>query len=148
MLKVGDSLPDFCLPDQDGKEHCRDDFKDKRLVLFFYIKDNTPGWKKESVAFQRQLKTLEGLNTKVVGVSKDNVESHKNFAEEYDLTYPLLADTDKKLAKKFDVVNLVGIYKRSTFIISKNQKIIKVYPKVKVEGHAERVVEFLEELEE
>lgn len=148
MLKVGDSLPDFCLPDQDGKEHCRDDFKDQRLVLFFYIKDNTPGWKKESVAFQRQLKTLEGLNTKVVGVSKDSVESHKNFAEEYDLTYPLLADTDKKLAKKFDVVNLVGIYKRSTFIISKNQKIMKVYPKVKVEGHAERVVEFLKELEE
>jgi len=84
----------------------------------------------------------------VVGVSKDSVESHKNFAEEYDLNYPLLADTDKKLAKKFDVVNLVGIYKRSTFIISKNQKIMKVYPKVKVDGHAERVVEFLKELKE
>ena len=84
----------------------------------------------------------------MVGVSKDSVESHKNFAEEYDLTYPLLADTDKKLAKKFDVVNLVGIYKRSTFIISKNQKIMKVYPKVKVDGHAERVVEFLKELKE
>jgi len=80
-------------------------------------------------------------------VSKDSVESHKNFAEEYDLTYPLLADTNKKLAKKFDVVNLLGIYKRSTFIISKDQKIIKVYPKVKVEGHAERVVEYLKDLE-
>jgi len=80
-------------------------------------------------------------------VSKDIVESHKNFAEEYDLTYPLLADTNKKLAKKFDVVNLLGIYKRSTFIISKDQKIIKVYPKVKVEGHAERVVEYLKDLE-
>jgi len=80
-------------------------------------------------------------------VSKDGVESHKKFAEEYDLTYPLLADTNKKLAKKFDVVNLLGIYKRSTFIISKDQKIIKVYPKVKVEGHAERVVEYLKDLE-
>ncbi len=80
-------------------------------------------------------------------MSKDIVESHKNFAEEYDLTYPLLADTNKKLAKKFDVVNLLGIYKRSTFIISKDQKIIKVYPKVKVEGHAERVVEYLKDLE-
>ena len=80
-------------------------------------------------------------------MSKDSVESHKNFAEEYDLTYPLLADTNKKLAKKFDVVNLLGIYKRSTFIISKDQKIIKVYPKVKVEGHAERVVEYLKDLE-
>lgn len=84
----------------------------------------------------------------MIGVSKDSVDSHKKFAEEYDLSYPLLADTDKKLARKFDVVNLAGIYKRSTFIISKDQKIIKVYPKVKVEGHAERVVEFIKELKE
>ena len=147
MVRVGDKLPKFYLKDQDGKEYTRDDFEGQKMVLFFYIKDNTPGWKKEAVAFQKQLKTLEGLNAQVVGVSKDGVESHKKFAEEYDLTYPLLADTNKKLAKKFDVVNLLGIYKRSTFIISKDQKIIKVYPKVKVEGHAERVVEYLKDLE-
>jgi peroxiredoxin Q/BCP len=76
------------------------------------------------------------------------VESHKKFAEEYDLKFPLLADTEKKLAKKFDVVNLVGMFKRSTFIISKEQKIIKVFPKVKIDGHAERVVEFIKELED
>ena len=148
MIRVGEKLPDFCLNDQNGKEHCREDFKDKRLVLFFYIKDNTPGWKKEAVAFQKQLKTLEGLNTKLIGVSSDSVESHQKFAEEYDLTYPLLADVDKKLAKKFEVVNLVGIYKRSTFIISKEQKIMKVFPKVKVDGHVERVIEYLKEVEE
>lgn len=76
------------------------------------------------------------------------MESHKKFAEEYDLKFPLLADTEKKLAKKFDVVNLVGMFKRSTFIISKEQKIIKVFPKVKIDGHAERVVEFIKELED
>lgn len=92
------------------------------------------------------MKTLEGLDTKVVGVSKDSVKSHKKFADEYDLKYPLLADVDKKLAKKFGVINMVGIYKRTTFIISKDQKIIKVYPKVKVAGHAERVVEYLKDL--
>lgn len=148
MLEIGDRLPDFCLYDQNEKQHCREDFKDQRLVMFFYIKDNTPGWKKEAVAFQRHLKTLEGLDTKVIGVSKDSVESHKKFAEEYDLKFPLLADTEKKLAKKFDVVNLVGMFKRSTFIISKEQKIIKVFPKVKIDGHAERVVEFIKELKD
>lgn len=147
MLGVGDTMPDFCLNDQNGKEHCREDYKDKRLILFFYIKDNTPGWKKEAVAFQKQLKTLEGLDTKVIGVSKDSVESHKKFAEEYDIKYPLLADIDKKLAKKFDVVNLAGIYKRSTFIISKEQKIMKVYPNVKIEGHAQKVVEYLKDID-
>ncbi len=76
------------------------------------------------------------------------MESHKKFAEEYDLKFPLLADTEKKLAKKFDVVNLVGMFKRSTFIISKEQKIIKVFPKVKIDGHAERVVEFIKELKD
>jgi len=81
-------------------------------------------------------------------VSKDGVESHKKFAEEYDLTYPLLADVDKKLAKKFDIVNLIGIYKRTTFIISEDQKIIKKFPKVKVNGHVEKVIEYLTELEE
>lgn len=84
----------------------------------------------------------------MIGVSKDSVESHKKFAEEYDLKFPLLADTEKKLAKKFDVVNMVGMFKRSTFIISKEQKIIKVFPKVKIDGHAERVVEFIKELKD
>lgn len=147
MIRVGEKLPDFCLNDQNGKEHCREDFKDKRLVMFFYIKDNTSGWKKEAVAFQKQLKTLEGLKTKVVGVSNDSVESHQKFADEYDLTYPLLADVDKKLAKKFDVVNMIGIYKRSTFIISKEQKIMKVFPKVKIDGHVERIVNYLKDID-
>ena len=75
------------------------------------------------------------------------MESHKKFAEEYDIKYPLLADIDKKLAKKFDVVNLAGIYKRSTFIISKEQKIMKVYPNVKIEGHAQKVVEYLKDID-
>jgi len=148
MVRVGDQLPKFCLKDQDGKEYTRDDFEGQKMVLFFYIKDNTPGWKKEAVAFQKELKTLEGLNAQVVGVSKDGVESHKKFAEEYDLTYPLLADVDKKLAKRFDIVNLIGMYKRTTFIISEDQKIIKKFPKVKVSGHVERVIEYLKELEE
>jgi len=148
MVRVGDQLPKFCLKDQTGKEYTRDDFKGQKLVLFFYIKDNTPGWKKEAVAFQKQLKTLEGLNAQVVGVSKDGVESHKNFADKYDLTYPLLADVDKKLAKRFDIVNLIGMFKRTTYIISEEQKIIKKFPKVKVDGHVERVIEYLKELEE
>lgn len=93
------------------------------------------------------MKALEGLNTKVIGVSSDSVESHQKFSDEYDLTYPLLADVDKKLAKKFEVVNMIGIYKRTTFIISKEQKIMKVFPKVKVDGHVERIVEYLKDID-
>jgi len=148
MIRVGDKMPDFCLKNQSGNEYNRADFSDQRLVLFFYIKDNTPGWKKEAVAFQKQLKTLEGLETKVIGVSKDGVDSHRKFAEEYDLTYPLLADVDKKLAEKFGILNFMGIFKRTTFVISKKQKVIKIFNKVKVAGHAEKIVEYIESLDQ
>ena len=144
MLKAGDKAPEFSLPAQDGKTYSLEDFADHTLIMFFYIKDNTPGWTSEAVSFRDNLETLEGFGARVVGVSKDSLESHKKFAEKYDLGYPLLADTEGELCKKFDVLNIAGIVKRSTFIIEKGE-IIKVFPKVKVAEHLEEIIEFFQE---
>lgn len=144
MLQAGDRAPDFSLPAQDGKTYSLEDFVDHTLILFFYIKDNTPGWTSEAVSFRDNLETLEGFGARVAGVSKDSLKSHKKFAEKYDLNYPLLADTEGELCRKFDVLNMVGIVKRSTFIIEEGE-IIKVFPKVKVAEHLQEIIEFFQE---
>lgn len=81
-----------------------------------------------------------------MGVSKDSLSSHEKFAEKYSLNFPLLSDSEGKLCKKFGVLNMLGIIKRSTFIIDEMGEIIKVFPKVKVRGHVDKVIDFLEEL--
>ena len=146
MIKVGEKLPDFKLSAQDGKEYSRKDFSGQKLVVYFYPKDNTPGWTNEAVGFQQQLQALKELDANVVGVSKDSVKSHQKFAQKYDLEFPLLADVGGEFCKKVEVLNFLGFVKRKTLIVSETGEIIKVFSKVDVKKHPAEVVEYIAEL--
>jgi len=146
MLELNSRLPVFSLPAQDDKTYTDDDFKGSKLVLYFYPKANTPGWTSEAVSFRDSQEALEELGVKIVGVSKDSINSQKKFADKNNLTFPLLADTEAELCEKFGVLNLIGIIKRSTFIFDEDGILIKKYEKVKNPGqHGEEVLEFLKQ---
>jgi peroxiredoxin Q/BCP len=147
MVEVGKPAPDFTLQDQNGKSVTLSKLKGSPVVLYFYPKDDTPGCTKEACSF-RDLRSLFHENgAEILGVSPDTVKSHKRFQEKFHLTFPLLADNDHAVAerygvwqqKKFMGREYMGIA-RTTFVIDKNGKITAVFPKVKVEGHAEKVL--------
>ncbi|MEK7063162.1 MAG: thioredoxin-dependent thiol peroxidase [Patescibacteria group bacterium] len=147
MRKVGQKAPNFSLPDQDGITHTQDEYKGGWLLIYFYPKDDTPGCTKESCQLRDTFPSFEKLNAKVIGVSADTVQSHKKFADKYKLPFTLLADTDKELIgaygvwqeKKFMGRTYFGIV-RSSFLISPEGKIAKIYEKVIPEKHAEQVL--------
>ena len=149
-LNENSKAPDFELMDQDGKSHKLSDYKGKKVVLYFYPKDDTPGCTKEACSFRDDLAKIKKKGAVILGVSVDDVKSHKKFEEKYSLPFTLLADPEKK------VVNLYGVWgekafmgrkymgtKRTTFIIDENQKIKKVFEDVKVDGHNEEVIKEL-----
>ena len=154
MLKVGDTAPDFCLPNQDEEEICLRDIKGRWIVLYFYPKDNTPGCTTEACDFTEALPDFEGLDAIVLGVSPDSPKKHRNFIEKKALKITLLADEEKELCNAFGVWQLkkfmgreyMGVV-RSTFIIAPDGKIAAVWPKVKVKGHVEEVKAKLSELQ-
>jgi len=154
MLNVGDTVPDFCLPNQDEEEICLRDLKGKWIVLYFYPKDNTPGCTTEAQDFTKALKDFEKLNAIVLGVSPDSPKKHRNFIEKKDLKITLLSDEDKELCKTFGCWQLkkfmgkeyMGVV-RSTYIIDPDGKIAAKWEKVKVKGHVEEVKKKLEELQ-
>lgn len=146
-LKEGDKAPDFSLPTDSGKTVKLSDFKGKTVVLYFYPKDMTPGCTQESCDFRDGYKKLASRNVEVLGVSFDSVESHKKFKEKYKFPFPLLADTDKTVGEKYGVYQKKMLYGRffmgivrTTFVIGPDQKIKKIFPKVKVNGHFEEVL--------
>jgi peroxiredoxin Q/BCP len=155
MLQVGDSVPDFCLPNQDEEEICLRDLKGKWIVLYFYPKDNTPGCSTEAQDFTAALKDFEKLNAIVLGVSPDSPKKHRNFIEKKDLKITLLADEEKALCKTFGCWQLkkfmgkeyMGVV-RSTYIIDPDGKIAAKWEKVKVKRHVEEVKKKLEELQQ
>jgi peroxiredoxin Q/BCP len=113
--------PPFSAQDQTGRSAPSEEFKGKHVVLFFYPKDGTPGCTKEACAFRDRMERVRGDGcTQVLGVSMDDVASHKAFADEENLTFPLLADTDGKIAKAYDVSTMLGMAHRTTFIIDKS----------------------------
>ncbi|HLC60016.1 MAG TPA: thioredoxin-dependent thiol peroxidase [Candidatus Nanoarchaeia archaeon] len=141
-LKIGDKAPNFNLKDGDGKTAKLSDFKGKKVVLYFYPKDDTSGCTKEACNFRDNLVSLKKLNVEVLGVSNDDEMSHKKFAEKYKLTFRLLADVDKKVSKEYGVYELKNNYgkeyygiTRSTFVIDENGKIQQIYYKVNPEEH-------------
>jgi thioredoxin-dependent peroxiredoxin len=135
MLKIGDNAPtDIVLPDQDGKQVKLTDFKGKRLVIYFYPKDNTPGCTTEAQNFRDSVKLYEKAGIKIIGISADTVESHKNFATKYKLPFTLLADTEKKALNAFGSLE-DGKIKRRTWLINKEWKIEKVYEAVSAAAH-------------
>ena len=150
-LKKGQKAPSFTLPNQDGKPVSLSDFKGKKVVLYFYPKDDTPGCTKESCAFRDGFDEIQENGAVVVGVSPDSVASHKKFAKKYDLNFPLLSDESKSMLEKYGVWKEKSMYgrtymgvERTTLIIDPDGKIGEIFPKVKVDKHLEEVLEELD----
>ncbi len=150
-LKVGDKAPEFKLKDSFEKEVSLSDFKGKRIILYFYPKDNTPGCTKEACGFRDDFAKYKRAGAVVIGVSKDSVESHQKFIDKYDLNFTLASD-DGTVCEKYDAWRMKSMYGkeymgigRSTFLIDTKGKINKIWPKVKVDGHVEEVLKAVKE---
>ena len=148
MLKKGDQVPDFKGINQDGNKISYQDYKGKKLVVFFYPKASTPGCTSEACNLNDNLDALQAKGYQVVGVSADSVKRQKNFAEKYGFKYPLIADEDKSIInafgvwgpKKFMGKEYEGI-NRTTFLIDENGKIERVIEKVKTKDHANQILD-------
>ena len=148
--KVGELVQDFTLPDQDGNTVHLTDFAGSPVVLFFYPKADTPGCTIEACGFRDHFRKLQQAGVVVLGISRDTVKAQKKFQQKYDLPYPLLADADQTVCKRFDVIKPKSMYgklvsgiERTTFVIGPDQRLIHIFPKVKPEGHAEEVLALL-----
>lgn len=148
MIDKGDVAPDFTLPADDGSQVKLSSLRGKKVVLYFYPKDDTSGCTKQACELTEEMPRIEDENAVVLGVSPDSVESHKKFKQKYGLNFPLLADTDKKVAEAYGTwkqksmygKNFLGI-ERSTFIIDEKGVVQEAWRKVKPAGHALKVLE-------
>lgn len=150
MLEVGTKAPDFTLPDKNGNMISLSDFRGKKVVLYFYPKDNTPGCTRQACAFAAKNEDLKRKNAVVIGISKDSAASHIKFAEKYSLPFVLLSDAEKK------VIELYGVWQekksygklsmgvvRTTYVIDENGVIEYAMPKVKPDTNAEDILTYL-----
>ena len=147
MLKEGSKAPEFTAKDQDGKKVKLSDYKGKRVVLYFYPKDDTPGCTKEACSFRDADEVFNSKGIKVFGVSTDDEKSHQKFISKFQLPFDLLADTDKKIVEKYGAWGEKSMYGRTymgtlrkTFLIGEDGKIVKIFDKVKVAEHADEVL--------
>jgi peroxiredoxin Q/BCP len=148
-LKPGDRAPAFSAPSYDGSTVKLADFSgSKNVVLFFYSRDNTSGCTREARALRDAAGELEKRSTAIIGVSADGLDSHGRFATNNELTFPLLADTDGRIADAYGVLKDSGRAERATFLIGKDGSLLHVWPKVSITGHAEEIVAKLDELEQ
>ena len=150
VLQQGDIAPDFSLPASNGETVSLKDFASKKVVLFFYPKDNTPGCTKEACDFQAHMPTFKRAKAAVLGISILNEASKQKFANKHKLTFPLLADEDHAISEKYGVWQKKNRYGhtymgivRTTYLIGKNGKVIKRWDKVKVDDHVTEVSETL-----
>ena len=146
---VGEPAPEFELPDQDGQLHSLEDYRDSWVVLYFYPKDETPGCTTEACEFRDNIFAFRKLNAQILGVSLDDVESHKSFAEKHGLPFPLLADSSGTAADAYGVkTKMMGftVAKRQTFLIDPDGVIAKHYEEVKPATHSQEVIADLESL--
>ena len=153
-LEPGQKAPAFTLTADDGSKVRLSDFAGKPVVLYFYPKDDTPGCTKEACAFRDAQAPLKKAGAVVLGVSADNTASHEKFRDKYKLNFPLLSDTDHKVADKYGAWREKNMYgkvsmgiQRSTYLIDANGKVAKVWKRVQVDGHDEQVLAALKELE-
>lgn len=145
MLKEGQKAPEFELMDSFGKVHKLSQYKGKKVILYFYPKDDTPGCTKEACNFRDGISLFK--NATIIGISSDSIESHKRFADKYKLPFILLSDPKKETIKKYGVLKeksmfgntFLGIV-RSTFIIDEKGNIKKIFEKVEVDGHDKEVL--------
>jgi len=150
MLEVGTKAPEFTLKDKRGNDVSLSDFRGKKVVLYFYPRDNTPGCTRQACAFARNYGSFEEQNAVVIGVSKDSVASHLKFAEKYELPFVLLSDPDLQAIQAYGVWQEKKLYGkvsmgvvRSTYLISEEGIIEKVMPKVKPDTNAEEILAYL-----
>lgn len=146
-LNINDQAPDFSLEDAAGKSYTLKEFRGKRVVLYFYPKDDTPGCTKEACAFRDDYHDYTDNGIVIIGVSGDNARSHKKFAEKFDLPFILLSDEDKNVMEAYGAWGEKSMYGRKymgvlrkTFLIDEKGKIVKIYPKVNVNGHSEEIL--------
>jgi len=151
---VGAEAPDFCLPDEWGREVCLKDFRGRWVVLYFYPRDNTPGCTQEALDFSARLPHFEALGATVLGISPDTCQSHLRFNQKHGLKVRLLSDPEHRVLELFGVWQKKKLYGRermgvvrSTFLIDPRGKMAFVWPKVSVKGHAEAVLQKLRELQ-
>ncbi|HSM30242.1 MAG TPA: peroxiredoxin [Woeseiaceae bacterium] len=148
-VEIGAPAPEFELPDQDGQLHSLEDYRDQWVVLYFYPKDETPGCTTEACEFRDNIFAFRKLNAQILGVSLDDVESHKKFSENHGLPFPLLADTEGTTADAYGVkTKMMGwtVAKRQTFIVDPDGNVAKHYAKVDPDEHAADVLADLETL--
>lgn len=152
MLEIGTLAPDFTLQDKEGNEVTLSQFRGKKVVLYFYPKDNTPGCTKQACAFAEHYPSFEEKNAVVIGISKDNTSSHARFAEKYNLPFILLADPELVAIQAYDVWKEKKLYGkvsmgvvRTTYVINEEGVIVSAEEKVKPDTNATDVLAYLEE---
>ncbi len=152
MLQIGDKAPDFTLKDKNSAEISLSDFLGKKIVLYFYPRDNTPGCTKQACAFAGLYEEYKKRNFEIIGISKDSTASHEKFAEKYSLPFILLSDPELQAIKAYDVWQekkmcgkvSMGVV-RTTFIIDEKGNIEKIMPKVKPDTNAQEILSALSE---
>jgi len=144
LINEGDIAPDFTLQADDEREVSLSDYRGKKVVLYFYPKDNTPGCTNEAIEFRNLIKKFEKEDIVILGISKDSVQSHKKFKQKHDLPFTLLSDPESEALKIYGVWKKKSLYgktfmgiERTTFLIDGKGIVRKVYRKVKVKGHAQ-----------
>jgi len=150
-IEEGKRAPAFTLPSTEGEKFQLTKHKGKYVVVYFYPRDNTPGCTKEAIGFHEAKEQLDALDAIVVGISKDSMKSHEKFRDKYELGFPLLSDPEGVVLEKYDAwgekknygKTYMGII-RSTVIVGPTGKVVKHFPKVRVKGHVEKVLEAIE----
>ncbi len=152
---IGEKAPDFCLPDYRGEKHCLRDFRGKWVILYFYPKDNTSGCTREAKEFTAAKDEFEKLNAFIIGISKDSPKSHEKFINKHNLNILLLSDEEHRVIEAYGAWGKKKNYGReyfgtirSTFLIDPEGKIVKVWKKVRVNGHVDDVLKTLKEVVE
>ncbi len=150
MLEIGTVAPDFELPDQDGVMHKLSDYRGKKVILYFYPKDNTSGCTKQACGYSERMPQIREKGAVVLGISKDTVASHKKFEQNYGLAFTLLADPEKKVIEAYDVLKEKKMYGkvsigvvRTTYLLDEKGVIIKANDKVKAAEDSEKMLEVL-----
>lgn len=147
MIKINEKVNNFKLFNQDGEEVELNNFLGKKVLVYFYPKDDTPGCTIEAKCFRDRLNDLAALNLQVIGISADDTKSHKKFVEKYDLNFPLLSDTEHKISKEFGVLKeknfmgkkFLGI-NRESFLINEKGILVKHYKKVNPSEHVQEII--------
>ena len=152
MIETGQKAPDFTLPDHNGKSVSLKDFRGKKVVLYFYPRDDTPGCTREACGFRDNLNRVKSSGAVVLGVSRDDAAAHVKFRKKYDLNFPLVSDPDRKVHEAYGAwgkkkqygKEIEGVI-RSTFLIDEAGQVVKVWSPVRVDGHVDKVLEALTE---